>query len=83
MAKDSSAEILTVNLDPRNEQLRGKWYNTFVPLDDGSVQVVFALEIIEQIGFTLSSLRRSLSHLYPGRPLANNHSKRDENRKRL
>ncbi len=49
MAKDSSAEILTVNLDPRNEQLRGKGYTTHVPLDDGSVQVVFALEIIEHL----------------------------------
>ncbi len=49
MAEDSGAEILTVNLDPRNDQLRSKDYPTRIPLDDGSVQVAFALEIIEHL----------------------------------
>lgn len=49
MAETCGAEILTVNLDPRNDQLRSKGYPTRIPLDDGSVQVVFALEIIEHL----------------------------------
>ncbi len=49
MAKDCAAEILTVNLDPRNDQLRGMRYPTRIPLDDGSVQLVSALEVIEHL----------------------------------
>ena len=49
MAEDSGAEILTVNLDPRNDQLRGKGYPTRIPLDDGRIQLVSALEVIEHL----------------------------------
>lgn len=49
MAEDCGTEILTVNLDPRNDQLRGKGYPTHVPLDDDSVQFILALEIIEHL----------------------------------
>lgn len=49
MAKDCGAEILKVNLDPRNDQLRGKGYPTQIPLDDGSVEFALALEVIEHL----------------------------------
>ncbi len=49
MAKDCGAEIVTVNLDPRNDQLRGKGYPTQIPLDDGSIEFTFALEVIEHL----------------------------------
>ncbi len=49
MAETCGAEILTVNLDPRNDQLRGKSYPTRVPLDENTVQAVFALEIVEHL----------------------------------
>jgi SAM-dependent methyltransferase len=40
MAEVCDAEILTVNLDPRNDQLRDKAYPTCIPLDNGSVELV-------------------------------------------
>lgn len=49
MAEDCGAEILTVNLDPRNDPLRGKGYSTRIPLNDESVELVFALEVIEHL----------------------------------
>lgn len=49
MAEDCGAEILTANLDPRSDQLRSKGYPTRIPLDDGSVHVAVALEIIEHL----------------------------------
>ena len=49
MREDCGAEILTVNLDPRNEPLRGKRYPTRIPLADASVDFVFALEIVEHL----------------------------------
>lgn len=49
MAEDCGAEILTVNLDPRNDQLRERGYPDRIPLDGGSVNFVFALEVIEHL----------------------------------
>lgn len=49
MAEACGAEILTVNLDPRNDQLRGKGYPTQIPLEDGSVEFIFALEVVEHL----------------------------------
>lgn len=49
MATECGAEIATVNLDPRNDQLRGKGYPTRIPLEGGSVEFVFALEVIEHL----------------------------------
>lgn len=43
------AEILTVNLDPRNDQLRGKGYPTRIPLNNDSVEFIFALEVVEHL----------------------------------
>lgn len=43
MTTSCGAGILTANLDPRNDQLRGKGYPTRIPLDDGSVDFAFAL----------------------------------------
>lgn len=49
MAADCGADIFTVNLDPKNEPLRGKGYPTRIPLDDGCADFVFALEIVEHM----------------------------------
>lgn len=49
MGEACGAEILTVNLDPRNDQLRGKGYPTRIPLEDGGVEFVFALEVVEHL----------------------------------
>lgn len=49
MAEACGAEILTINLDPRNDQLRGKGYPTRIPLEDGGVEFVFALEVVAHL----------------------------------
>jgi len=49
MTTDCGAEILTVNLDPKNHQLRTKDYPTRIPLEDARVQFIFSLEIIEHL----------------------------------
>jgi SAM-dependent methyltransferase len=49
MAEDCAAEILTVNLDPRNDVLRGKGYPTRIPVEDGGVDFIFALEMVEHL----------------------------------
>ncbi len=66
MAEDCGAEILTVNLDPRNDQLRGKAYPTRIPLDDGSVQLVSALEVIEHLLSPSHLLTEASRILAPG-----------------
>ncbi len=49
MRRDCQATTLTVNLDPRNDQLREKDYPTRIPLDDNSAHLIFGLEIIEHL----------------------------------
>ena len=49
MKQDVQADILTVNLDPAGGQFQDKGYSEKVPLPDHSVQLVFALEIIEHV----------------------------------
>lgn len=49
MQRDVRTEILTVNLDPVGRHFRSKGYPEKVPLPDHSVQLVFALEIIEHL----------------------------------
>lgn len=49
MVEDCGAEILVVNLDSRNEDLRAKGYPTRIPLEDGSVDFAFALEVVEHL----------------------------------
>lgn len=49
MSAACGAEILTVNLDPRNDQLRDKDYPTRIPLNNDSVEFVFALEVVEHM----------------------------------
>ncbi len=66
MADDCGAEILTVNLDPRNEQLRDKGYPTRISLDDGSVELVFALEVMEHMVSPSHLLAEAFRILAPG-----------------
>lgn len=49
MRQDSDAELFTVNLDPTGSQFRAKGYSENAPLPDASVDLVFALEIIEHL----------------------------------
>jgi SAM-dependent methyltransferase len=49
MQRDVHAHIHTVNLDPAGGQFQDKGYAEKVPLPDNSVQLVFALEIIEHL----------------------------------
>ncbi|UCC94477.1 MAG: class I SAM-dependent methyltransferase [Candidatus Omnitrophota bacterium] len=59
MKDKADATILTVNLDPKNEQLRSKNYSTRIPLEDGSIDFVFALDIIEHLHSPIHILRES------------------------
>ena len=49
MKQDADVEILTVNLDPAGQQFASKGYRDTVPLSDHSVELVFALEIVEHL----------------------------------
>lgn len=49
MRRDAQADILMVNLDPAGWHFQSKGYPEKVPLPDNSVQLVFALEIIEHL----------------------------------
>jgi SAM-dependent methyltransferase len=49
MQRDAQTDILTVNLDPAGGHFQSKGYPEKVPLPDNSVQLVFALEIIEHL----------------------------------
>lgn len=49
MQRNVQADIHAVNLDPEGGQFQGKGYSENVPLPDDSVQLVFALEIIEHL----------------------------------
>ncbi len=50
MMKDrTNATIMAVNLDPKNEQLKNKNYPNQIPLEDKSMDFIFALEIIEHL----------------------------------
>lgn len=66
MAEDCAAEILTVNLDPSNDQLRGKGYPTRIPLEDGSVDFAFVLEVIEHLVSPSHLLEEASRILAPG-----------------
>ena len=45
----TSAKLMAVNLDPKNDQLREKNYPTRIPLGDQSIDCVFALDIVEHL----------------------------------
>lgn len=49
MRRDVQADIHAVNLDPAGGQFQDKGYSEKVPLPDNSVQLVFALEIVEHL----------------------------------
>lgn len=49
MQRDAQADILTVNLDPAAGHFQSKGYPEKVPVPDNSIQLVFALEIIEHL----------------------------------
>ncbi len=66
MAEDCGTEILTVNLDPKNHEFSQKGYPTRIPLDDGSVQLVFSLEVIEHLVSFSHLLAEAYRILAPG-----------------
>lgn len=63
---DCGAELLLSNLDPRNHRLQGKSYPTRVPLDDGSVDFVFALEVVEHLVSPTHLFAEAFRILKPG-----------------
>ena len=66
MAEDCGAEIITVNLDPKNDQFKSKGYLTRIPLDDGSVEFAFALEVIEHMVSPTHLIAEAFRILAPG-----------------
>lgn len=66
MREDCGAEILTVNLDPRSDQLRSTGYPTTIPLPDGAADLVFALEVIEHLVSPTHLLLETFRILAPG-----------------
>jgi SAM-dependent methyltransferase len=66
MGEDCDAEILTGNLDPANHHLRDKGHPTRIPLGDGSVDLVFALEVIEHLVSPSHLLAEAVRILRPG-----------------
>ncbi|MGE0642698.1 MAG: methyltransferase domain-containing protein [Nitrospira sp.] len=66
MQRDAQVDILTVNLDPAGGHFQSKGYPEKVPLPDHSVQLVFALEIIEHLTSPFHLLMESYRILEPG-----------------
>lgn len=56
MEDKANATIMTVNLDPKNEQLKNKNYLNQIPLQDESMDFIFVLEIIEHLTSPLHML---------------------------
>jgi SAM-dependent methyltransferase len=66
MQQDVQADIHTVNLDPAGGQFQSKGYSEKVPLPDNSVQLVFALEIIEHLTSPFHLLAEAYRILHSG-----------------
>lgn len=66
MQREAQADILTVNLDPSGGHFQSKGYPEKVPLPDNSVQLVFALEIIEHLTSPFHLLSEAFRILEPG-----------------
>jgi SAM-dependent methyltransferase len=66
MRQDAAAEIVAVNLDPANHGFRAKGYPERVPVADGSVDLAFALEIVEHLTAPFHLVAETLRILVPG-----------------
>ncbi len=66
MQQDVQADIMTVDLDPMGGHFQGKGYSDKVPLPDHSVELVFALEIIEHLTSPFHLLAEAYRILRPG-----------------
>ncbi len=66
MQREAQVVILTVNLDPAGGHFQSKGYPEEVPLPDNSVQLVFALEIIEHLTSPFHLLSEAYRILEPG-----------------
>ncbi len=65
--KDATGtSLMTVNLDPNNEQLKNKQYSHRIPLDDSSLDFIFALEIIEHLTSPTHLFKEARRVLKPG-----------------
>ena len=62
----AAAKIITVNLDPNNDQLRAKNYPNQIPLEDESIDFIFAIEIIEHLTSPLHMLSEARRVLKKG-----------------
>ena len=66
MKQDAGAEILTVNLDPVGQHFASKGYQEQVPLPEGSVHLIFALEIVEHLTSPFHLMTEAYRLLAPG-----------------
>lgn len=66
MRERYSARTYTVNFDPANPDFKDKHYLTRTPLADGSVDIVFATEIIEHLLNPIPMLEEAYRILKPG-----------------
>ena len=66
MREDAEAEIVAVNFDPANREFRAKGYPERVPLAEGSVNLAFALEIVEHLSAPYHLAGEAFRILAPG-----------------
>ncbi|MDH4187707.1 MAG: class I SAM-dependent methyltransferase [Nitrospira sp.] len=66
MKQDAGVEIFTVNLDPAGQQFTSKGYQVQVPLPEGSVHLIFALEIVEHLISPFHLMTEAYRLLAPG-----------------
>lgn len=66
MREDSAAEIVAVNFDPANAEFRAKGYPERVPVADGTVDLAFALEIVEHLSAPYHLIGEAFRILGPG-----------------
>ncbi len=66
MKSRCSIEVIPVNLDPGNPDLKDKNYPHVLPAEDNSVDLIFATEIIEHLTCPLHMLHEANRLLKPG-----------------
>lgn len=66
MLKNYSSKTYTVNFDPANSDLKDKNYPTRTPLNNNSVDIVFATEIIEHLSNPIPIIEETFRILKPG-----------------
>lgn len=66
MRDDCAVDVAAVNFDPTNRHFRAKGYPERVPVADGTVDLAFALEIVEHLAAPFHLAAEALRILAPG-----------------